>query len=207
MNRKIKNDAVAIFNANQFEMPTHHTTMTKLKIAKAVLLPAGMIALAGCWTPPNANVQPQGEPRLIQDGIRAESLDNPVTVQSVDAAQGAVVIKLGDGAIANCKLGPKVKNAGQISPGDRAEADLTVELAVYLLANGRLLDGTTAEKLGVNAKVLQVDPSYRLLTLQYPDGRTETVKAVLGARLVEMAPGDSVVVHPVEVAKIRVKKS
>lgn len=181
--------------------------MTKLKITRTILLPAFLITLAGCWTPPNANVQPQGEPRLIQDGIRAESVDNPVTVQSVDSAQGSIVIKLADGAIANCKLGPKVKNLGQISPGDQVEADMTMELGVYLLANGRLLDGTTAEKLGVNAKVLQVDPSYRLLTLQFPDGRTETVKPGLGAKLLEMAPGDSVVVRRVEVTKISVKKS
>ena len=176
-------------------------TKTILKFSAAA---CGLVLLAGCWTPPNANVQPQGEPRLIQGGIAVESSDNQVTVQSVNSGDHTIVLKLADGGTATCKLGPKVKNLDQLQAGVQANADLTKELDVYLLANGRLLDGTTAETLGVNARLLQVDPSYRLLTLQYPDGQSEVVKPGLGSNLEQMAPGDSVVVRPVTVTAIKV---
>ncbi|HEX5397469.1 MAG TPA: hypothetical protein VFY06_00275 [Verrucomicrobiae bacterium] len=177
----------------------------KLKTILQFGAAAGCLGLlSGCWTPPSANVQPQGEPRLIQGGITVESDGNAVTVQSVDSANRTIVLKLADGGTATCKAGPKVKNFDQLQAGVKATADLTKELDVYLLANGRLLDGTTAETLGVNARVLQVDPSYRLLTLQYPDGQSEIVKPGLNAKMEQMAPGDSVVVRPVAVTAIKV---
>lgn len=181
---------------------------TKTRIKKIViwLLPVATLSLTGCWTPPNANVQPNGEPRLIQSGVTVESADSPVTVQTLDTTQRTIILKLADGTTTTCKLGPKVDNLGLIQPGSQIMATMTKELSVYLLTNGRLPDGTTAETLGVNARVLLVDPSYRLLTLQYPDGQSETFKPGLDTKLQEMAPGDSVVVRPVEVTAIRVGK-
>jgi hypothetical protein len=88
-------------------------------------------------------------------------------------------------------------------------ATVTEELAVYLLENGKLPDGTTAEALGVNARLFfdspVTDRGYKLLTLQYPSGRKETVKAGLDVKIEELANGDSVVVKPVEATKLQVK--
>ena len=58
--------------------------------------------------------------------------------------------------------------------------------------------GGAAETIRANAKVLRVDPSYRLLSLQYPDGRAETFKVGLDVKLLEMQPGDDVVVRNIE---------
>ena len=77
---------------------------------------------------------------------------------------------------------------GHIQVGNQVQATVTEDLAIYVLENGRLPDGTTAEALGVNAKVLKVDPSYRILTLQYPDGESEALKPGLGTRMEQMAP-------------------
>jgi hypothetical protein len=181
--------------------------MKNLKFATmAILLPAVALALAGCWTPPNANVQPGGEPRLIQSGITVEVVQNPAPVASIDASQRTITLKRTDGLTKTYAVGPKVKNFDQIKAGDQVKATVEDDLAVYLLAKGRLPDGTTAESLGVNARVLLVDPSYRLLTLQYPNGQSEKFKAGLDAKLLEMAPGDEVVVKPKEVTAIKVEK-
>ena len=58
-----------------------------LKRWPSLLLPAAALTLAGCWTPPNANVQPAGKPGLIQEGIAVQSVKDPATVQAIDATR------------------------------------------------------------------------------------------------------------------------
>jgi hypothetical protein len=172
----------------------------------AFLFPITALSLVGCWTLPNANVQPGGEPRLIQSGITVASVKDRAAVEAVDASARTITLKLSDTMSATYKVGTAVDNFGQIQAADQVKATVTEELAVYVLANGRLPGGATAEIMGVSAKVLLVDPSYRLLTLEYPDGRSETFKTGLEAKLMGMAPGDAVVVQPREVVVIRIEK-
>lgn len=170
------------------------------------LMPVAALTLAGCWTPPNADVQPKGPPGLIQDGIIVESVKDPATVVAVDDGTRTITLKLSDHTTLTCKVGAKVQIPGHIQVGDQVSATVSEELAIYTLDHGRLPDGTTAETLGVNAKVLMVDPSYRILTLQYPDGQSEKVKPGLGTRMEQMSPGDSVVVRPKEVIAVKIEK-
>jgi hypothetical protein len=180
--------------------------MKNLKFATlATMLPVFALTLAGCWTPPNANVQPAGEPRLIQSGVTVEVVQDPAPVTAIDASQHTITLKRTDGLARTYAVDPKVKNFDQVKAGDRVKATVVDELAVYLLANGRLPGGTTAETLGVNAKVLWVDPSYRLMTLQYPNGQSEKFKVSLGALLQQMAPGDDVVVKPRVVTSLHIE--
>jgi translation initiation factor IF-1 len=173
-----------------------------IKRAIIVALPAiASLTLTGCWTPPNANVQPKGEPRLIQSGIQAESAKIHATVQAVDASQRSISLKLADDSVTTCKVSPQVKNFDKIQVGDKVKVTLAEELAVYVLKDGRLADETIA----FNARVQSVDPSYRLLTLQYPDGKTAVFKVGLDAKILEMAPGDAVVVRVTEATAIRIK--
>ena len=176
------------------------TTMKKTIIALLPVITA--LTLTGCWTPPNANVQPKGEPRLIQSGIQVESVKHHVTVQAVDASQHSISLKLADDSLTNCKVGPQVKDFDKIQAGDKVKVTLAEELTVYVLKDGRLAD----ETIPFNAKVQKVDPSYRLLTLQYPNGQTETFKVGLDAKVLEMQPGDDVVVKIVEAKAIRIEK-
>jgi hypothetical protein len=74
--------------------------------------------------------------------------------------------------------------------------------------NGQLpkADGTTRPKtINFNAKVLLVDPSYRLLTLQFTNGKTLTIKAGLDVKLEKMAPGDDVVMRSNIITAIKIK--
>jgi hypothetical protein len=178
----------------------------RLRVVISVLLPIAVLSLAGCWTTPNANVQSKGQPGLIQDRIAVESVGDSATVQAVDAGQGTITLSLPSGRTATYKVGPKVKHFDEVQVSDKVKATMTEKLAVYALENDRLPDGTTAETLGVNAKVLLVDPSYRLLTLQYANGQFATFKPDLHTRIQQMSPGNSVVVRPGELTAIRIEK-
>jgi len=179
---------------------------TFLKPAVMALLPAAALTLAGCWTPPNANVQPKGKPGLIQEGIVVPSDKDPAIVQAIDTSLRTITLKVPEGFTNTYQAVAGVKNFDQIKVGSQVEATVTEELAIYVLDNGRLPDGATAGSLGVNAKVLQVEPSYRLLTLQYPNGQSEIVKPGLNTRMELMSPGDSVVVRPKELTDVSVEK-
>jgi hypothetical protein len=181
-------------------------TKTRTRTVVSLLLPVAVLALSGCWTPPNANVQPKGHPGLIQDGIAVQSVKDPAIVQAIDAGARTITLKLSDNTTATYKVGASVDNFGKVQVGDKVQVTVTEELAVYILENGRLPDGATAETLGVNARVLMVDPSYRILTLQYPNGKSEAFKPGLGTRMEQMAPGDSVVMRPGEATAIRIEQ-
>jgi len=175
------------------------TATLSRRICRAPAVVAAL-ALAGCWSAPVATVKPMGEPRLIQDGIPVESVQVAV-VSSVDRSAGTIELRMrGRAAIWTYRIGPQVSGLDNIKPGNVVRATVTEELAVYVLRDGELPGkGRIAE----DARVLAVDASYRLLKLQYPDGRTETFKVPLGTRLEQMGAGNSVVIQPVALFALR----
>jgi hypothetical protein len=186
--------------------------MKNKKIKRAMMVTlwsAAALTLAGCWTPPNANVQPVGKPGLIQGGIPVEVVQDPVMVLSIDANRRTITLKRDDGSTKTFTVAESVKNLDQLKVGDTIKATVKAELSVYILDNGRLPnpDGTTRPKtINFNAKVLEVDPSYRILTLQFSNGHTMTIKAGLNVMLEKMAPGDDVVMRSNEITAITIKK-
>jgi hypothetical protein len=174
-----------------------------------ILLPAIALTLTGCWTPPNANVQPVGKPGLIQGGIPVEVIQDPVTVTAIDASQRTITLKHANDSTKTFTVVPAVENFDQVKVGDTIKATVKAELSVYILDNGRLpgANGSTRPKtINFNAKVLLVDPSYRLLTLQFTNGHSMTIKAGLDVMLEKMAPGDDVVMRSNEIKAIAIKK-
>ena len=171
------------------------------------LLFVAALALAGCWTAPIARVQPKGEPRLIQGGVAVESVKGPAIVQSVDsAARTLVVMNPGDFAKSTYKAGSNVTNFDQIKAGDKVQATLAQELTIYVLKNGQVPDpGRAPKTIKGDAKVLMVDPSYRLLTLQFPNGRNQTFKVGLDVKLLQMEAGDDVVIRTIEAVALELK--
>ncbi len=173
------------------------------------LLPVIALTLTGCWTPPNANVQPKGQPGLIQGDIPVQVVHDGVTVAAIDAVHRTLTLKRDDGTMKTFTVVPAVENFYQVKVGDQIRADVKAELFVYILENGRLTnpDGSTRPKtINFNAKVLQVDPSYRILTLQFSNGQTLAIKTALDVQLEKMAPGDDVVMRANEITGITIKK-
>jgi hypothetical protein len=168
-----------------------------------------LLTLTGCWTAPNASVQPKGKPGLVQGEIVVESVQDSATVQVLDGSRREIVLKLPDGTITACAAGPGLENLDRIKAGDTVVASVVLDLSVYVLTNGRSLgvgSAARAETIHSDARVLTVDPAYRLLTLQYPGGHTETYKVGLNVKLGRIEPGCDVVIRPREVKAISVMK-
>lgn len=95
-------------------------------------------------------------------------------------------------------IGPRVRHWSNVQTGDEVRATLEEVLTVYV-PSPRDKGGTP------DAYVLIVDPSYRLLKLQYANGGTATFKVALGAPMNGIAAGDAVKIHPVEVTGLRLR--
>lgn len=174
--------------------------MPAVALQSRVPLVAAIIMLAGCWSAPIATVEPMGEPRLIQRAIPVQSVQAAV-VSSVDPGARTIVLRSrGLPQALTYKLGPKVSGLDDIKAGDVVRVTVAEELAVYVLRNGAL---PGQGPMVVDARLLVVDPSYRLLKLQYPNGHNDTFKVPLGTRVEQMGAGDSVVIEPVAVLALR----
>jgi hypothetical protein len=176
-------------------------------LASSLLL-AAALALEGCWTAPVANVQPKGEARLIQSAISVESVKAAAIVESVDRNAGTIVVRIpGAPEPSTYKVGHEVENFSSIQLGNRVKATVKEELSVYVLRDGQApgADGAP-EKIAADARVLSVDPSYRLLKVQYSNGGNETFKVAVGVKLNEMEAGDAVVIRPVEAVALQQKR-
>ena len=173
------------------------------------VLSAAALALGGCWTAPNANVQPKGEPRLIQSGIGVQSVKKSAIVQSINAGtRTIVVLPSGEATASTYKVGAHVSNFDRIKAGDKVDVTIAEELAVYVLRGDQLPAPSGApETIVATARVLSIDSSYRLLKVQYSGGRRETFKVGLEVDLREMQAGDSVVIRTGEAVALRVRKS
>jgi hypothetical protein len=173
----------------------------------AACLPVLALVLTGCWTPPNADVQQVGKPGLIQGGIPVEIEQAPVQVVATDVARRSITLKHDDGTIKTFTIRPTVTNLDQVKVGDVVMATVKAELSVYILDHGRIpnADGTSRPKtINFNAKVLTVDPSCRLLALQFDHGHDLTIKAGLHVELEKMAPGNDVVVRANKISAIKI---
>ena len=164
-----------------------------------------MVALTGCWHAPTANIQPGGPPRVIEDSIPIESTWIPVKVQAVDADERNLdLLAPGEAAPIRFSGGLAARNLEHVQPGNELRAILQRKLTVYVSTDRRLpLAGASSGTIVSGARVLEVDPSYRLLTLQFIDGRKETLKVHRGIKLAEMEPGDDVAIHTTRVIDVR----
>jgi hypothetical protein len=173
------------------------------------LLPlAAAVLLAGCWTPPSADVRPPGPPRLIQKGIVVRSVMRRAVVQSVDPDTRTVVMQIpGTPGTQAYRAGPNVSDLAHLTPGATVTAKVAEELTVYVAPDGGLPGDDGKTLAGTPAKVLSVDSSYRLLTLQLPDGRAPTYKVGLEVELNQIQSGDAVMIQtPRELVSISVRR-
>ena len=164
--------------------------------------------LAGCWSAPTATVQPRGEARLIQGAIAVESVKPPALIQSIDPdAHVITLLSQAQSSPVTYRVSPAVRNLSRLQAGDRVRATVAEELTIYVSRDGQNLPlGTDGSPRTVDARVLDVDRSYRSLTLHFPNGDDETFKVSRSVKLDEMEAGDTVSIIPVEMIGLRRKK-
>ena len=177
------------------------------RLARASLVLSIAAYLPGCWMPPSASVIPSGNPRTIEGGIAIERVADPATVEGVDRAARTLVLSAPGFPLATYKIGRGVLDWGDIRIGDRVRATIDEVLTVYVApANESGSRYVRGRNRAPDARVLVVDPSYRLLTVQYPNGRAEAFKLGLHTRMEGIEAGDSVTIRPVQVIGLRVQR-
>jgi hypothetical protein len=154
--------------------------------------------LSGCWTPPSASVRPAGAPRIIAARIEVQGLADSAEVASVDRSGRALVLSV-NGIPLSYQVAQRVRHWGDVHIGDEVSATVKEQLTVYVASlreRGRPPD----------AYVLVVDPSYRLLKVQYANGGTVTFKVRLRTQMEGIEAGDAVKMFPGEVTELRLRR-
>jgi hypothetical protein len=160
-------------------------------------------------------VQPEGEARLIQEGVVVLSL-RPAVVKSVDRGARMIVMQapgdsearpyktsLGESELARLEANLMGSDFARIIAGNKVLATVSEELTIYVSRDGLSPNVDSMDSaLVAHAKVLAVDPSYRLLTLQHPDGRQETLKVGREIKLGQMQAGDDVMIRTLQVISL-----
>lgn len=153
--------------------------------------------MSACWAPPSAAVRPAGKPRIVARAIEVERDVDSATVASVDRAARTIVLSVQGIALPPCQIGPGVRNWRDLGSGAVVRARIEEAVTVYVAP----MRGLTPD-----ARVLVADRSYRVLTVQYPDGDTDAFKVGLRAPMKDIAAGDSVVIRPLEVIELRARR-
>ena len=191
----------------------------RIKLAGITLIPAALLALAGCATPPANPLAAQSNPTLAGGLPVIETFTEKAAVTSVVPAQRTLALRSKAGNTTTCKSAPQVSDCDQIQVGEQVKATITDAVAIFLAKNGPppsagagvTVTGTQPGEVVLqttdsSGKVTKVDPSYRLLTVQYADGSTKQFKVPLPNTLENVQKGDAVVVRATEPLAIRVER-
>jgi hypothetical protein len=175
--------------------------------ARTALVAGVAMLLSGCWTAPSADVRPGGKPRVIENRIEVERIADPATVESVDRAGRTLVLSGCGVPLLACRAGRGARNWDDVRAGDRVRVTIREVLTVYVASrDARVAADARVRKLSPAARVLGADPSYRLLTVQYLAGGTETFKIGLHTRMQGIEAGDSVAIRCVKAVRLRVRR-
>lgn len=172
---------------------------------RVALITSAAVLLSGCWTAPSASVRPAGEPRVVAQGIEVDRVVDFAKVEAVDRATRTVALSVSGVPLPAYKIGRSVRNWDDVRTADHVRATIEEVLTVYVAGT---MDGNTGNPAvrsrSPDARVLVVDPSYRMLTVQYPDGRTDIFKVALHTRMNGIEAGDAVTIREAEVTALRV---
>jgi hypothetical protein len=186
------------------------------------LIPIISLALTGCGTPPVNPLATQQLPSLAGGRVVIQTSHEQAEVTEVLPDQGNLALRSSEGATIRCKAAPQVVNLGQIQVGEIVKATLSEAVAIYLVKDGpppnagegvTLTGPVEAEPrrsvvlmtTDSHAKVYNVDRSYRLLRLEYPDGSRKEYKVALPDTLENIEKGDEAVVRTTEPLAICLK--
>jgi hypothetical protein len=191
-----------------------------LKWAGAGLLSAVMLAFTSCSTTDgNEDVAAIETP----DGaIIVETYNTTAKVIGIDAAKRKLTLAFPDGKKTTYKCGPEVVNFAQIQVGDQVNARVSEEAAIFIGSGAPPSDmvgagvalapvgykpgGELVETMQVTARVTAVDAKKHIVTLQYADGTSRTVKVGKKVNLADVPVGTDVTVQVSEGVAISVGK-
>ena len=188
---------------------------TTLKRVATTFIPAALVALTGCKTPPINPLATQSSPSLAGARVVVQTSHEKAEVTELVAGKSDLALWSSAGTTTRCKVAPEVANLGQIQVGSQVKVTLTDAVAIFLVKNGPppsagtgvTVTGTpeagqpasvVLQTTDARAKVLNVDRSYRLIKLEYADGSRKEYKVALPDTLLDVQKGDEAIVRSTE---------
>jgi hypothetical protein len=197
-----------------------------------VLLPAALLTLTSCSSPPPAwNPHTSFAPSVYDSKydfggeVVTDAVSTTATVVSVDHVKRLVELKRADGTTITYKALPDAFGFDAIQAGDQVKVAVAEELAVSLGPNRvpasagaataklhvRLPDGTqaAATEVGIlvyTGKIAAINDWDDTVTLQLPGGLTRTIKVSEFVNLADVSVGDTVSVKASEAAVVTLEK-
>jgi hypothetical protein len=193
-----------------------------LTCVATTLIPAALLALSGCGTPPVNPLATQQSPSLAGGRVVIQTSHEKAEVTDLVPAKSDLALRSSAGTTTRCKVAPQVVNIDQVQVGEKVKATLSEAVAIFLVKNGPPPNaGTGVAVTGPaeavpqrsvvlmttdsRAKVYSVDRSYRLLRLEYPDGSRKEYKVALPDTLLDVQKGDDAVVRSTEPLAISIE--
>lgn len=150
-----------------------------------------------------------GGAEIDRGRVMIDATSETATVKSIDKETRTVVLLHQDGTTSDYECGPGVRNFDQIKVGDQVTATVGESVAIALIKSGvppvagtatavvraPLGDkpaGQIVDTVGFTAKIITVDTTTRMVTLQTPDGKEKTLKVGPDIDLTGVNPGDDV---------------
>ncbi|HTR42422.1 MAG TPA: hypothetical protein VMH87_12470 [Pseudomonadales bacterium] len=181
-------------------------------LAGTVLIAAIPLLVTSCSSTPSTSSSQDtsaGGAEIVRGRVILDAATETATVQSIDKDTRTVVLLHGDGTTSSYECGPDVRNFDQIKVGDQVTATVSESVAIGLIKGGVSPGAGTAtavvrsplgdkpagkivDTVGFIAKVVSIDPSTRMVTLQTPDGQNQTLKVGPDVDLTGVNPGDDV---------------
>jgi hypothetical protein len=196
----------------------------RFKLTALALVPTALLLTTACTTTyTGGSTASATAPSAEPGAIVVDTIGMTATVAAIDPRNRRIALVTPDGRRATYKVGQDVINFNQIRVGDRVNATVTEELAVFLRKAGTppsadegaevalapkgakpgVVMADTAE---VTARVVSIDAISRRVTLQFADGSTKTVRVNPAINLANVVPGDAVTVRITEALAVLVEK-
>jgi hypothetical protein len=203
-----------------------------MEFATMMAMTASLLACSSCSSTPEEKTEAkysavEDSPTLTETGrggVVLEAAEVVFTVESVNATDRTVKLRRSDGKVRTIECDPEVRNFDKIQVGDRVTATVAESLALALMKGddvpvgastttaivrsspGAKPGGKIVDTVGFTAKVLSVDVTTRLVTLETADGDNETVKVGPDIDLANISAGDHVGVRATRALAISVKE-
>ena len=156
------------------------------------LISVAMMLLAGCSSTKQYFEQAKANPSLAGGAIRVTTRKFDATVASVNADHRTIALTTKAGTH-EYRVSTVVKNLSQVIPGTEVKVKVVDEDALFL--SNTPLPAAGPGVSDFKTTIHELDRSYRLITLNYPNDERRDFKVPLGTQLEHVNPGDEAVVR------------
>jgi len=186
-----------------------------LNITATIVVPTILLCLAGCKSAPVNPLATQTSPTLAGGMPVIQTFKEKVVITSMVASERRLALRTGKGDTITCKAAPQVSNFNQLQVGETVKATITDAVVLFPAkstelpsagpgveisgsAEGAAPSTVVLQTTDSRARAINVDPSYRLLKVEYANGSKKEFKVPLPYTLENVHKGDEVVVRATE---------